>query len=1440
MQTVPGSLCENSRPAQAQMKNRIFLACIVVLAGLACWYLRNLENDRGIIVYATASQLGLSAPSSSASPEASFVEELKSTESVSVDSADLSNADNAQVVAWIEYGEEFWHEGIRNAEMPHGFDAGRVIDRVSHALRFTVSGSYEMKGKTYEGRLVSEGLAFSPLSRTGQASGVAEFRSLGHQNAGAWLVRGNVAQRIIGPHSRTIEHVEFTSRGAELTWVLAEQPSSAEVSFPVETVGMDLIEITDSGLHFGGADGVARVRVSEAIAVDSAGKRLQLPLLATADGFRVDVPQAFLSDATYPVAIDPLIEPEVGIDAPDPLLAKTAQFEPAMASNGENVLVVWRDTDRVDGRDIFGARVAFDGTVIDVSGVAIATGVGDQQAPSVASDGTDYLVVWEDEIRDGDIFAARVSGDTGLLLDLEPLNLVSHSSEQSGVSVAGMPGRYLFAWQDFRNNAGPKKRGIYGIRVGSDGALLDEAPFVIADEESNQNFPSVASNGDTWLVAWHDLRDGSSFDVYGTIIDRAGEFLTPGDIWIADGPDSEWNVSATSNGNDYFVAWQNKNGGSAHDIFGIRIDASGNLIGDGPTTICVDEGDQVKPSVAAISGGYLAVWEDARNSGKFSNRDVYGIRLGVDGTPTDAETFAISIADKDQRNPVVVSAGDHFIASWEDFRNGEDNDIFGSRISLDGEPVVDPDAIWFSTIGNEQLEPAVATNGTEWLVVWADNRNGEDFDIHAARVDGTTFLPIDEGGLVISNALADQRQPAVASDGTDFLITWADFRSGTDFDIYGAKLSGADGTVTEAGKRGLIFKADKNQRFPDITASADNYFAVWQDERATANHDIYGIRVGFDGAVLDAAPMLMTVNFADQHRPRVSSNGTDFLVVWEDHRNGDDIDVYGNLYLASKFAPEDFAGVPIGVGEGDQTRPVVSNMGEEFVVAWVDGSLAKDRLFTARMTKEGELDGPEAVQLVQSTNGKAHALEIASNGFNHLLTWQLEDGEDTSVLAARLGADGAIPDGETAETLLEGEAGFQLGRIASIERDLRTVFVRPDTGGTPRTTIGATEFNVLPRLTVGTEPVVFDEGAPPELIAASIIVEDPDSENFEGGSLLIEITSGNEEEDSLSIVPSADSGIAVVGNIVSLGGNPIGIFTGGKTVDRPLEVILTGFATIDAVQVLARSVAFQNTAAPPANKRRVVRFTVSDGDDGVSNAAIKEISINTVSGPPVITLQPQSRTVSLDETVTLSVSAKGTAPLTYQWRFNDVELDGETNASLVLNDITVADAGEYQVVVRNELGSATSDVATLSFLSVDRCVTWNSVTGASYHVEGRFDEDDEWRVVSETIVASETSTQFCVPIDSQITLFKVNSGQAPPVSDPVADFVSVGITAEDGTVTLRWEADSMRLYSIHAKRDLGEDGWTLIESRVVPDGVNGRYDIDFAGGFHFFRVSQNP
>ena len=87
----------------------------------------------------------------------------------------------------------------------------------------------------------------------------------------------------------------------------------------------------------------------------------------------------------------------------------------------------------------------------------------------------------------------------------------------------------------------------------------------------------------------------------------------------------------------------------------------------------------------------------------------------------------------------------------------------------------------------------------------------------------------------------------------------------------------------------------------------------------------------------------------------------------------------------------------------------------------------------------------------------------------------------------------------------------------------------------------------------------------------------------------------------------------------------------------------------------------------------------------------------TVNSPPGITTQPANQAVTAGQTASFSVAATGTAPLSYQWRKNGVDIAAATSASYTTPATAGADDGAlFTVVVTNPDGTLTSSAATLT------------------------------------------------------------------------------------------------------------------------------------------------
>ena len=186
----------------------------------------------------------------------------------------------------------------------------------------------------------------------------------------------------------------------------------------------------------------------------------------------------------------------------------------------------------------------------------------------------------------------------------------------------------------------------------------------------------------------------------------------------------------------------------------------------------------------------------------------------------------------------------------------------------------------------------------------------------------------------------------------------------------------------------------------------------------------------------------------------------------------------------------------------------------------------------------------------------------------------------------------------------------------------------------------------------------------------------------------------------------------------------------------------------------------------------------------VSNAAGTTASLPatlTVIAAPVITNMPVDRHVVAGASVSFTVGAMGSAPLSYQWQFNGTNLtnggkfSGATSATLTITAVTAAQEGLYSVTVSNAAGVASSAQAQVLVRHWEavrsgvvghggNTVLETSVTGPG---ELRF----SWRVSSET--------------NNDAFLFLLDGAELGRLSGEV-DWRGEVFAVPAGSHTLRW------------------------------------------------------
>jgi hypothetical protein len=212
----------------------------------------------------------------------------------------------------------------------------------------------------------------------------------------------------------------------------------------------------------------------------------------------------------------------------------TSQW-PSVAVAGAAVRVVWRD-DRDGNLEIYYKR-STDGGATWGSDTRLTTALLDAGPPSMAVAGNPVHVVWADP-RDGnpEIYYKR-SSDGGVTWSSD-LRLTSDTNYSDRPSVAVAGNVVHVVWYDTRDG----NLEIYYKRS-TDGGASWGGDTRLTNDDSESDFPSVATAGNVVHVVWHDTRDGN-YEIYykrdptgnASVVGEEGTRLASGALRVMPNP----------------------------------------------------------------------------------------------------------------------------------------------------------------------------------------------------------------------------------------------------------------------------------------------------------------------------------------------------------------------------------------------------------------------------------------------------------------------------------------------------------------------------------------------------------------------------------------------------------------------------------------------------------------------------------------------------------------------------------------------------------------------------------------------------------------------------------------------------------------------------------------------------------------------------------------
>ncbi len=663
-------------------------------------------------------------------------------------------------------------------------------------------------------------------------------------------------------------------------------------------------------------DPYGRVLDSAGIAISTAARDQSAPSVVFDGDYYLVVWEDWRNNARPDVYAARITKSGLVLDSSGIVVSTLARF-PSIASDSATALIVWEDYRSGTSSDIYGARISKSGVVLDTTGIAISTAAMEQGNPSIASGGTDYLIVWEDS-RAGSlhIYGTRVSR-SGIVLDTAGIPISTVGVYQWSPSVASDGLDYMVVWFNWQYD-------VYGARVTRTGSVLDSIGIPISTRPGFG--PAIAFDGLNYFVVWEDWREGRP-TVYGSRVARSGVVLDTTGIAISLARGGKLCPHIAFDGINYFVVWVDGRSLVYYHPYGARVALSGSILDTAGIALTTTVYDQEFPALARGNAGYLVAWLDWRNA---FNPCIYGARVSEAGNILDPLGIEISAEATDQTYASVAFDGSNYMVAWNDFRSGRYYGIYGARVKESG-TVLDSSSIVIAAPNRNKMSPSIACDSTNYLVVWQEGR-GSFWDIYGARVNKDGIV-LDTLGILISSAANHQLLPSLVFGGSNYLATWEDQRNG--YDVYGARISSAGNVLDPAGIP--ISTAAGSQRYPSAAFDGTNYMVVWDDGRTGPHHDIYGTRVSQAGTVLDLPSIRISNAPNHQFTPSVTFDGTCFLVVWQDYRNNSSWDIFGARINPAGVVVDSLA---VSVQSRNQLAPaVIHGPGSQCLViysGWTD------------------------------------------------------------------------------------------------------------------------------------------------------------------------------------------------------------------------------------------------------------------------------------------------------------------------------------------------------------------------------------------------------------------------------------------------------------------------------------------------------------------------
>lgn len=378
--------------------------------------------------------------------------------------------------------------------------------------------------------------------------------------------------------------------------------------------------------------------------------------------------------------------------------------------------------------------------------------------------------------------------------------------------------------------------------------------------------------------------------------------------------------------------------------------------------------EQQYVDVAALSGGgYVVAWQSFGQDG--SDYGIYAQIYTVDGAPVGGEFLAsVDQTSNEQNVSITGLVGGGFVVTYQSLR-GSPDDVYAQVFDASGAIVTAEFQV--NTVPNSyQTQPDVtALVGGGFVVTWASYRDGDVYGIYGQIYDAV-------GGAIgtefqINTYITDsQHDPSVASlTGGGFVVTWASYLQDGSFDGVYAQAYTAGGS-TVGGEFQVSTSTTAAQYHISATGLDDGGIIVtWYS--ADSGGDIFAQRYDNSGVAVGGETQINSYPFASQNEPSVTGlKDGGYVIVWQSAgQDGDAQGIYGQRYDAAGDAVGGEFHVSTYVTSSQINASIAALDNGGFVVTWQSNGQDGDAYGIFAQQFDGVLFGTSADDTIDDDFG---------------------------------------------------------------------------------------------------------------------------------------------------------------------------------------------------------------------------------------------------------------------------------------------------------------------------------------------------------------------------------------------------------------------------------------------------------------------------------------